>query len=502
MKRSSVLLCLSIALSLVVACSTETVVTQEVEKVVTKEVEKVVTKEVEMVSTQIVEVETEVTRVVEGTPVVETIVETKVVEVLVTATPAPPTAVPEPVTLHLANYAEGADIPTMERQIKAFENEYPWITVDMEIAPWNEYWTKLLAQIAAGSGPDIFAQSTWYIPDFHEQGLMLDLTPYVEEAQATWMNPDDYFTEVMAAGNYGGKMYTVSESAGANAFFYNKDMFDAAGVEYPTDDWTWDDMLEAARKLTFDVDGNHPDDDGFDPDNIVQWGVWYRPYTTTSDVHAQIYRNGGMIVDEDLNCKLNEPEAVEAIKFFHDLHAVYHVSPGMEECESSCDPFAGQLVAMMSTGTWKLKQYVDMPELNYALAMKPQPAGKPREWGEFWGGGYAMSSSSAHPDEAWLFLSYLVRDEKNQTAIASRGGIPINREVAELFLVPPPDGVGVLLKELGYKMMPTYMSIPHTGELYQGLQNYWDQIWLGEKTVEEALDDACVFIDDLLADAK
>lgn len=69
-------------------------------------------------------------------------------------------------------------------------------------------------------------------------------------------------------------------------------------------------------------------------------------------------------------------------------------------------------------------------------------------------------------------------------------------------MVPPPDGVGVLLKELGYKMMPTYKSIPHTGELYQGLQGYWDQIWLGEKTVEEALDEACVFIDDLLADAK
>jgi hypothetical protein len=95
-----------------------------------------------------------------------------------------------------------------------------------------------------------------------------------------------------------------------------------------------------------------------------------------------------------------------------------------------------------------------------------------------------------------------VRDEKNQTAIAARGGIPINREIADLFVVPPPDGVDALLRELQYNMMPCYLSIPHTGELFQGLQNYWDQIWLGDKSVEEALNDACVFIDDLMSDVQ
>ena len=104
--------------------------------------------------------------------------------------------------------------------------------------------------------------------------------------------------------------------------------------------------------------------------------------------------------------------------------------------------------------------------------------------------------------ETWLFLSYLVRDEKNQTALAARGSIPVNREIAELFLVPPPDGVDALLRELDYPMMPWFQTIPHQGELFQGLQDYFDQIWLGEKSVQEALDEACVLIDGLMADAK
>jgi len=175
MKRLSLLISLIMIASVLAACATPT--PEVVEKVVTKEVEKVVT--------QVVNVEKEVTKIVAGTPVVEKVVETQVVEVVVTATPAPPTPVPEPVTLRWANYAEGADIKTMERQIKAFQNEYPWVEIQMEIAPWREYWTQLLAQIAAGTGPDVFAQSGWYIPNFHDQGLMLNLTPFVKEAQET-----------------------------------------------------------------------------------------------------------------------------------------------------------------------------------------------------------------------------------------------------------------------------------------------------------------------------
>ena len=462
----------------------------------------IVEKEVEKVVTQVVNVEKEVTKIVAGTPVVEKVVETQVVEVVVTATPAPPTPVPEPVTLRWANYAEGADIKTMERQIKAFQNEYPWVEIQMEIAPWREYWTQLLAQIAAGTGPDVFAQSGWYIPNFHDQGLMLNLTPFVKEAQETWLVDEKYFTEALGAGNYMGNMYTLTEGVGANALFYNKDMFDAAGLSYPSDDWTWDDLLEASTKLTIDTNGKHPDEEGFDTENIVQWGVWYRPYTTTADVYSSIYRNGGQILDENFNCTVNQPEAVEAIQFFYDLYAVHHVAPGMEDCDTSCDPLAGGLVAMMSTGTWKLKQYLDMPELNYGIAMKPQSPGEPRQWGEFWGGGYAISATTPQPDAAWLFLSYLVKDEKNQTALAARGNIPVNREIAELFLVPPPDGVDALLRELNYPMMPCFQTIPHQGELFQGLQDYFDQIWLGEKPVQEALDEACVLIDGLMADAK
>jgi multiple sugar transport system substrate-binding protein len=161
--------------------------------------------------------------------------------------------------------------------------------------------------------------------------------------------------------------------------FYNKAVFDAAGVSYPPaaaeDAWTWDEFLDAARKLTRDVSGRHPGEPGFDPDQISMYGVsfetdqWYGylPF---------IYSNGGEVVDESgSRLLLDSPQAVEAIQRLADLMWVQHVMPTPEQQRSlpASDALmqTGQL-AMDIRGQWKLLDYASMEGLDFGVAVLPK----------------------------------------------------------------------------------------------------------------------------------
>ena len=106
-----------------------------------------------------------------------------------------------------------------------------------------------------------------------------------------------------------GDLYAMPYAFVMSVLHYNKDMFDAAGVAYPTDDWTWDELLEAAKALTKDFDG-----DG----KIDQWGLYFKPDYYVLD--AMIYAFGGRVLSEDLTqVMLDSDEAEAAVQFLVDL---------------------------------------------------------------------------------------------------------------------------------------------------------------------------------------
>jgi len=222
---------------------------------------------------------------------------------------APPVAQPAPVSeeaVTLRYWQYMTEHETQERAVIArFEEKYPNIKVNLEIIPDDTYFQKLNAEYVAGSPPDIFnggaPDSGWPYWD-----KLLDLKPFIEAN----INKDDYFYGFVDAQNLAGKYVGLPRNWVDLVMFYNKDLFDEAGIEYPNEHWTWEeDLLNAAKALTKDTDG-----DG----NPDQWGFWTGPDVLNMD--GYVYASGGAVLSEDKSrCLLDSPESIESIQFRGDL---------------------------------------------------------------------------------------------------------------------------------------------------------------------------------------
>lgn len=186
-----------------------------------------------------------------------------------------------------------------------FDQKYPTIQTSLELTPGGtNYFEKLQTLIAAGTPPDVFDMWEGYVQPYAANGVLMDLTPYVE-ADPEW-TMDDFQPAAVTASSYEGKLYTMMRCfyPGPAMFFYNKDLFDAAKVEYPVYEWNWANMQEAAKKLTSV------------PDN--KWGLVFEPWFVSW--LFWIWSNGGdLFNDDETACALTEPAAVEALQFWADL---------------------------------------------------------------------------------------------------------------------------------------------------------------------------------------
>ncbi|GAB6099543.1 sugar ABC transporter substrate-binding protein [Halanaerocella petrolearia] len=130
--------------------------------------------------------------------------------------------------------------------IEMFEEKYPNIEVQPEYTGWSGYWDKMNAQAAGGNLPDVIQHVRKYISGYVENDQLLDLTPYIEDGTLDVSNIDDAYLEM---GQVYGKQMGMATGVNAPAGYYDKELFDKAGVEYPTADDTWQDRAEKLEKV-------------------------------------------------------------------------------------------------------------------------------------------------------------------------------------------------------------------------------------------------------------
>ncbi|MBT9131470.1 MAG: putative ABC transporter substrate-binding protein YesO [candidate division WS2 bacterium] len=307
--------------------------------------------------------------------------------------------------------------PSRKAQVEAFEEAYPDIKVNLDFVASKG---RMLTQIAGGTPPDVFP--LYSLDDFiifAKKDILLDITDYVKE----WgIDMSDFWPQYLPAMVYEGRIYGFVENAGSMVFFYNKKMFDEAGVSYPTDNWRWEDVLEAAKKLTKKdpSTGRH-----------IQFGIdsWIQ------EPFFIFWQNGGSIFNQEgTKCIINSPQNKEALQFFYDLQFKYHVSPtsldrtGIQASSGwAGNLFEGGKAAMIICGRWMLMSFRRNKELEFDIA--PLPYFKERAT-IIASKTYSIPKSSKHIKEALKFLRFRLNKE-NQLIVARTGdGIPSLRSVA------------------------------------------------------------------------
>lgn len=234
------------------------------------------------------------------------------------------------------------------------------VEVQMDRVSWDTLYQQLATALPVGEGPDITAFATERIGSYAESGAIVPIDDIYESGQVEAANIPEVFNENL---QYGGSYYGVPVNIASLVLYYNKDIFDEAGVEYPSNDWTWDDLEEAALALTKDVDGEHQYGFGMATNNTIQmWPI-------------MLWAGGGDFI-EDGKSVFNSAENVETITRWADL--IRNEKIGPETCTGTdIDTlFSSGKLGMYFCGPWAAGSF-DAAGVNYGMAGVPEgPGGK------------------------------------------------------------------------------------------------------------------------------
>jgi len=319
----------------------------------------------------------------------------------------------------VAFWGSPEEIEIITECIKDWESSHPDIKVRFEHTPYGGYVSKILTRIAGNAAPDVICTEVNYFVTFATENVLFDLSEFIDND--TSFNLDDFFPEVVDRFTRENKIYAIPrDTAPFACVFYNKDIFDEAGVSYPTDDWTWDDLLDKAQALT------KKDERG----KVLRYGFYGWAWQNF------IYGNGGSLVDDVKNptvCTLDSPLSIEGLQFYSDLINKYHVMPtpvALTNLGMGVDyMFSNGRLAMFLSGIWEtpsLRNY----DFRWDVAMFPKNNKGIRRFGTG-GSGYAVLKSSQHKKEAWEVVKALTSPQA-QIKLAEMGlAQPARRSIAE-----------------------------------------------------------------------
>lgn len=364
-------------------------------------------------------------------------------------------------------YWDEAQKQGMDELIGLFEKTQDGIIVEPTIVPWGEYWTKLQTALPTGTGPDVFWMNIG-APDYIEPGLLLDLT---ERIEAAGIDMSKFPEAVTGMYEVEGKIYGIPKDYDGMAVYYNKAIFDEMGVEYPKEDWTWDDLLATAQALT----------------NESHYGIVANPDANTG-YQNYVYQNGGAMMDAAGMPTVNDRLVVEAIAFMHDLMYKYGVSPtGAEQVEFGySDMFISGQTAMITDGSWNVNKYAEALGSDFQIAELPQHKTK---GATTHGLAYVIAANSSNVEAAWEFVKFVATKEAQE--VTAKAAIPAYEGAAETWKTLYPDqNVQILLDSVSYASPnPRYAN--NNTEAAQILTDTISAIWLDENAdIQKMLDQA------------
>lgn len=362
----------------------------------------------------------------------------------------------------LVIWSWGADEEKKAREdaVAIFQENHPEIEVEHSVIPTADHaWDqKAAAALAAGTGPDVMQMS----PDYYglHSDYFEDLQPYLEKEG---VNADDVFTEGMLAPYYrpDGKLEGMPLLENVFVLAYNKDLFDQFGVDYPTDDWTWDDLKEAAEKF---VSGEGAD---------ATYGIvnhWVEPN------FALICEGGSPYSDDLQTLELNTPEVAAGLDLFGEL-VQSKAMPDDTAAKSLPKEqlFVSGHAAMYPLGGFETKLIAEEIGDNFNWDVVSMP--KVKDGGTnnvMYATGYSMLNTAENKDAAWTFLKEVGYENEDMAEVTSRVGIPGNKTAAEGFYKEITNGP---IDNSKYLEGLATARLNIWGGVFANAGDQWTQIW-------------------------
>lgn len=292
-----------------------------------------------------------------------------------------------------------------EAGLKEIMNDFTESTgvkVDIQVTPWRDYWTMLEAATQGGEMPDVFWMHSDQISSYAQyDDILLNLSDKIENSDKIDLaNYPENLVSIYQ--NEKGDQLAVPKDIDTCAVWYNKKMFDEAGIEYPTVDWTWDDFREIAKKLT------NPEKN--------QYGTAIKPGSYQESWYSTIYAYGGEVISEDKKKSgFDNPKTIEAMQLIENVIKDGSMPEYSIVAENNTEELmmAGT-VAMTFQGSWMIPDLASSDFIKENCDIAPLPKGPNGTKSISNGLGWAASAQGDHTEEAWQLIEYLGSKEAQQ----------------------------------------------------------------------------------------
>lgn len=365
---------------------------------------------------------------------------------------APAAEQADTVVLRVGTGDSGEGLTPHQNIIADFETQNPNTLVQLEAVAGRDYYTRLLTQIAAKRAPDIMQIGDDAVPSFVAKGAFL---PLDECLASQGFDTSVYLPGLLEPGTVDGQLYLLPKDYSTLAVYYNKAIFDAAGLPYPEAGWTWDDLLATAQALTQDTDGDGQTD---------IWGIQL-PANWTTGFEYWVAAAGGSLISEDGKSFvgfMDSPETIRAAQFYGDLYNQYAVAPPPADLSAfggGNSEFDTGKAAMRLFGRWPQAGMLQNPNIDLGVVGTPSDAANANIL--FWGG-FGVSSTTENLDAACKFLSYYVGPEGSETW--KDWALPAVKSVADSPEVAGDPFNSVWIDELGKLKPRAYTFTPYWNE--------------------------------------
>jgi multiple sugar transport system substrate-binding protein len=396
-----------------------------------------------------------------------------------TATPTPTAA---PVTLTYFTFSAAPDhLKDLDKIVAAFEAKYPNITINVQTAAYADYFTKLQTDFAAGSAPDTFETDYGDFVGYADAGSLLDLSTV--SASDSSFSAAVYYPKAFSAFQYQGKSYALPESFSDVVLFYNKDLFDKAGVAYPTANWTWFDEITAAQKLTDSAKGIWGDD---------------QPISFFEFFKVLDQAGGSFFNADNTQATFNSAAGVTAAQWLIDKVNKYKVMPSAAQMGGQNDEamFKAGKLAMWHSGIW---EFTPMAQTTFKWDIQVEP-GNVQKAAHFFANGVAASAKTAHPAEAWEWLKFMsASPDSVTTRVDTSWELPAVSDqslfASYMTQTPPANRQAVFDSLANVALQPI---IPQESQMQDIVNQALQQAQLGQSSVQDALNSAAQQVNALL----
>jgi multiple sugar transport system substrate-binding protein len=386
-------------------------------------------------------------------------------------------------TIEYAIWGDTTELKNQQAIVDAFMQINPKIKVKVTVADWTTYWDKLQTGLAGGAAPDVFLMDGTLFQDYQTRDVLKDLTPYIQKDGFDLTQLNDLAVKDFTAAD--GHVYGMPRDLSSVALYYNKKIFDAAGIPYPDETWDWNKLAEVAQKLTKTSGGK-----------TSQWGFFTEVTDMENYWSSLVWQNGGDIVSPDGKTLLiDTDQAAGGLQFLQDLIYKYKVLQRPSPSASAGDNFDAGQAAMASEGSWLVPTYA-ADGIDFGVAPLPKgPAGRVTSVNPT---GVVVSKTTKSPDAAWEFAKCYASPVMQEKIAALKASMPANKQVLADKYATSFDGGKVFADALSYAhIKPSFKGY---NEFTSTLQTEIETNLFNDKkmTAKQALDEVAPKLEAIL----